>query len=1231
MSTLKRIILIATHLPGEVELKLDGHTNICGTNASGKTTLQRLVPVFYGEYPSRVVPATRDSFERWYLPTDASYIIYEYERPNGELAQAVLSSAGDGKGVQYRFVDKGFDMEDYIKSRQDDQVICFTSGEMKKVFRAQGVVISNQITSVKDYRAIIQNDRGLMNAASNSRELRDCAARFALCEANATLRHMEKLVRAVHSKEGKMETIRQMVAAILEEDGVETPQTRLNANRVDEWIRESQLVQHFEQTRPQFAKLEQRYDAFQLVEQELAGLKAGFSNDKILLEEAIEQHQRERRECLAQLEEAVREYEAQSGELIGKRSYARSDAENYEKRLERIEDEHQAWLEMEIETAARDLERLGQWRADLQDLRERHTLLTEKHSDIEATYTQHRGQIEVRNNAAIESLRERQDQVRGQQSDLQRQQQNEIRTLEDGFRHQSQAAEQRHHSEQKTLELEQQRLQMACDSAGFNSDERRQLDLLEARIDEAYQQQQSAEQVFEQHREEEQRQRQARQALQDQLSQLRQQMTQCQSDYDAIDALRFPKDHSLLKFLRQERPEWIHSIGKVIRPELLKRGDLKPALGDGEHTLFGVALDLGNLDTPEYAQNEQQLEQRAEQARKVLEQCRAEQSQMESRIEAQQAEMQSASEAVIRAQTQYQSAKSQHARLLDEKKQLSQTLRAAVAERKLAAEKQLKAVQAELKKLVSEYDSFVEELKAQQLEARMDKEAFWQERLGNVEEQLTQLSGELSNRRAQKNEELAECERWYQAELKERGVDDSQILALKEQIHALDQKIGRTESMRDKVADYQIWFKGPFTLEQPQLQDKLAIAQRELLELDQMLAKLQREHKALGDELKAGQKTAEQALTRANEQLEQLKQLLTALTKLALPAQAKAEDYATAPLDERLREAQEKLQQRDQHLSVIKQQVEHFDSLIGQKAGPELAANWEQWRSDCVSNPDNELGVAKLDHMKLVPHLQYMMNHLLPQRMEVLRTTGQTFGKELETYYHVLADIDKRIGTQSARITREVGEELFLDGVSGSEVKIRSRISELEFWDELTLFIQSHQKWQAQGFVGLPGDEYAQRLRRALEVIGRAALSGSIAKLLEIELRLREGNSDLVIRTDRQLNESSSHGMAYLILCKFLLAFTRLLRGNAGTVIHWPIDELGTLHHGNVKKIFDACENNRIAVLGAFPNPESEVLALFQNRYIINKNTRQLQVVQPKVSPIAERLKARAMQEELTA
>jgi hypothetical protein len=103
--------------------------------------------------------------------------------------------------------------------------------------------------------------------------------------------------------------------------------------------------------------------------------------------------------------------------------------------------------------------------------------------------------------------------------------------------------------------------------------------------------------------------------------------------------------------------------------------------------------------------------------------------------------------------------------------------------------------------------------------------------------------------------------------------------------------------------------------------------------------------------------------------------------------------------------------------------------------------------------------------------------------------------------------------------------------------------------------------------------------------------------------------------------------MAYLILCKFLLAFTRLLRGSAEVTVHWPIDELGTLHQSNVKKIFDACQNNAISVVGAFPNPESDVLKLFENRYLIDKVTRKLQVVQPKVSPLSQRLQQKFAEE----
>ncbi len=153
----------------------------------------------------------------------------------------------------------------------------------------------------------------------------------------------------------------------------------------------------------------------------------------------------------------------------------------------------------------------------------------------------------------------------------------------------------------------------------------------------------------------------------------------------------------------------------------------------------------------------------------------------------------------------------------------------------------------------------------------------------------------------------------------------------------------------------------------------------------------------------------------------------------------------------------------------------------------------------------------------------------------------------------------------------------------------------------------------------MTSEAYLDKLAEVVEVLPNDA-NYSIESLLRLELHLNEGGSDLVIKNDRQLLESSSHGMAYLILCKFLLAFTRLLRNQANIHIHWPIDEIGTLAYHNVEKLFKACDANVIHILGASPNPESDVLMLFKHRYLIDKQKQHLEKIEPKLSRIDERL-----------
>ncbi len=1223
MPSLNRIVLINTHLPGVVELNLDGHTNICGTNASGKTTLQRLVPVFYGEYPSRVVPSTRDSFEKWYLPREDSYIIYEYTRMDGEQCQAVMAAASDRNGVRYRFVGKGFELDDYLKQRSGEQLLFLTMEEFGRALKRRSIAVTRQLNT-REYRGIIQNDRVSLSSGSSKAELRRLARQFSLCDSEHTLRHIEKLARAVHSKEGKMETIKSMIAAILEEDGVTPPASSLNPQKVESWIRESQLIQGFAAIRPEFEQLEQQFNELLSCEGRLAGLKRGYQADeslqlnryeqgKALIEELGEAHKQLDSEWLNERDGLNQQLSAVKGEL-----------ESCDSELQHIEDQYQHYQDQEIEQARANLERLPAWRDDLANFEARFRLLTEAHQDIESAYNERRSKIEHQLNRVLQELNEQKDALQEERSEKRELQHDELAELEKQFLQRRQAGLSRFKEREFEFKLAQSALQAKVEGVSYSDQEKQALLLLDERIHLADEAREAVEAKQERLQRDEKLAKRTQDSAEEQRRLLTKRVNEAEAQRQALNELLYPGHHSLLEFLRKEHPAWESSLGKVIHPELLQRADLKPRLSaEGAEAIYQVCLDLSVVETPDYARSEQELKRQLAEAEAELEEQRNRQAQAEQAlIEATQA-LDELRRQQIFVETELKNARADVRRLREQKRTEQSAIDAALAERKLAARQQLQQLQQQLAELANEQTDWLEQQQDLEREASMEKRAYWDEVVGTIDSQIQQLKAEIGERQQKAAQELKACRDWYKNELKSRGVDDQEISQLKQSIEGLEQQIQDCERLRDEVANYQSWYQSQWMQRKPVLQTQFSELQQRRAELEQQLGAANTRFKQQRQQLETQLQQARADRNEAEELLGKLKTLLRRLSELSLPRNA-----AEVPgsLNERLTLGDTLLHSREQLLSAVKEGVDRFDREIVNQYGSSLAETWERSREQCVQVSDS--GGRSLDYRKLVPELSRLINELVPQKITAVKQLGRTYGRDLNNYYDVLQSIDNRIASQSARITREVDEELFLDGVSESAVRIRSRVAELEFWPELQAFVKAYRSWQEDDFNSLPSDNYTSSMRRALEIIGRSALTGGVASLLGIELSLREGNSDLVIRTDRQLNESSSHGMAYLILCKFLLAFTRLLRGRAQTVIHWPIDELGTLAHNNIKKIFDACGNNQISVLGAFPNPDAEVLSLFSNRYIINKQSRQLQVVKPKLDPIAEKLKKKAAQQQ---
>ncbi|MGC3835204.1 ATP-binding protein [Moritella viscosa] len=102
--------LVDSFWPGKLlELNNTGNIKVAGTNGAGKTTLLKLPMLFWGARPGRIVErnANKKSFAAYYLPRKTSYIVFDYQRPNGtdtpQLCHVLIKS--DGDKLLYRFID----------------------------------------------------------------------------------------------------------------------------------------------------------------------------------------------------------------------------------------------------------------------------------------------------------------------------------------------------------------------------------------------------------------------------------------------------------------------------------------------------------------------------------------------------------------------------------------------------------------------------------------------------------------------------------------------------------------------------------------------------------------------------------------------------------------------------------------------------------------------------------------------------------------------------------------------------------------------------------------------------------------------------------------------------------------------------------------------------------------------------------------------------------------------
>lgn len=1229
MSHLLRIIMINGHLEGIVELDLNGHTNICGSNASGKTTLQRLIPVFYGERPNNVVPKTRKKFDQYYLPSSDSYLIYEYRRETGTTCHVVLTRKVDD-GVSYRFINSEYKPEYYLRPTLDGRAKALSYQELSANLRQNNIEHSNRIDTISAYRSIIQNDFSLKTdnlSRAESTRLRQTALRYSLVESPHRLRHIEKLVSAVHAKEGKMDTLKTMLAAIFEDEGVALPTTHIKSTQVRDWVQQVRQSRRLSSLQTEMSGLSKQVDTLNSTEQALWQLQPLLLQDASQLERNCADQDAQIKQSKRTLAEHDERYQSQRHALNSQHSQVSSQLAQVEVDLDSIEQRHNDFEQRDMPSLEQAVSQLPSWRSQRDELDTHLQLLREVEGNSRQQFESRKFELAEQLNEFVEKNTNKQQKVRDEEQVLCQQQDQQKNQLEQEH-HQQRHTLQSDFQDKQNLIFQQQADVKARLSVSFlTPEEQLDLEAEHARVEEIQQHLSNQSDDVESLREQYEQCKTLQHTHLDEIKRQRKHVRQAEQHYTQLKLQQVPSDGSLRQFLQQQIPGWQHNVGKLIREDLLERTDLAPSLSDAtasnalpasEQQLFNMRLDLAAIELPAYAQDEQALMTVIAQAldtlhdaEQLLNSLEETQKVHNANSQQQQDTLHKAQQARDRYRTDLRFAQDSRQRLIESHQQLQKQRKQGLQEQQQQLAKQLDRLKSQQQNTLKENDSAFRNM-------LLEYQADWQSAVQLLREKIKQYTASINAKRRETEQQVHELQVALERELREQGIDPDKLKEIEQRLKTVRQQVSSTEARRDELEDYRHFLRVDWQVRKPELLGQEHQLKQQKLSLSEQLTSLEQAFLEHQKSAILAIKGSEQQLNSQRKLLEQITPLLKQLEQFPAPAQhpiATAE-HNTGDYAERIERTRQALQNKHQLDAHLKNSLHLFERELLKDANVHFTDFW--------SNQQQSLGLLPSPQTQLVAYQE--MLEILQNQQQNLLSIGRTYGKELQDFFTVFNDLNRRISEQSRKLSAEVSDEFVLEGITKSEVKIQSTIDELGFWPPLKRFSKLYAEW-FQDTERLPSDAYLDALSDVADLL-RSDQQFTFESLLRLELLLNEGGTDLVIRNDRQLLESSSHGMAYLILCKYLLAFTRLLRGKSQVTIHWPIDEIGTLAYHNVEKLFKACENNNIFIVGAFPNPESDVLTLFKHRYLIEKDSTkssksQLKRIEPKLSRLAQRLQER--------
>jgi len=1190
---LTRLVLIDSYLPGRVyEVDLNGHTNILGGNAAGKTSLIKLIVMFYGESPFALgikeIPSSKHlGFTQRYLPRTGSYVIFEY-LVNGKLRTLVYTGNLNQPDKYHRyFVPGGYKLEDFWDNEAQSTINSVLWRKLAKVRHASKI---REVTTDIEHTEVLLGGKDHM---------------YGMGPRQLDMTRMKKLMTSMFHKDAGHTELTKIIEDWINSDLQKKKEqladgiieTAFLQSWVDEYNTLSWLVANHDQFDRLKTHLMDHDDAF--VKQQSHYLAATNKLDQInkLKAKEVKAHKEKQEAINAKVLESQAEHESLiANESILDKRYTDLVAEQkmLDTTLETLQSKFPSDIKQRVEQSAQQETIAKSRNAELLSITEKQQSSADKRQkqidSMEHEFSLKESQLQqnIANNQS-ESLK--------QQSDIKEQykkvRERALQPLNEKLaRLETQIA---------TLSTKETELTTRLESPSLTKEEKGHLTQLETNRDELAEKRYEFSNRSEQTGKELEKAKKKHQQMYDALGATQKQ----QDDYlDELEALRpfiNPHPDSFLAFLQNNHISWADTFGRAVRPEVLQQKNLSPEVTSEASSIFGISIDSSKLlPNHEIITDASECQSRIDEITDEIDSLANKISQLGKDLKNSEKDIKDVeTEQIAIAQKLKQNTADivdNNVSILSEDRRLQVLLDDKIS----GWEQELSTVSAKLLEVSQAkiaVETNIKEIKTASFSDLNNALRDIEQQFNSANQTLANLLKELPNERKKRE---ADIQKAYKSELDAQGIDADYVTNLEDEINCINKFREAVEKEKGHYEAYQHYLASDYDSRYQPLVSEIEEAE---IKRDECRAEIAKIDEALADyktKRTVQSESHQKRITGYNSESTKLSQILEHNVEVAID---------TKPVPHELLSTED-IEHRFNGANVARKK---YHSLIS-KLASEMRRGFEKSGTGAFKHFYGHPG----DKNEVILSARIMTQYFTDDKYQsdialFMRHSEQLF--KIATYVNYIERFKRMITSFNSKLNAHMSQANQFGAIDDLSVKVTFTYGNDDNWQTIKAIETEYRAWQdATGGIisnlsntdALPKSSLIDAIERFLSLPNKSDFSvNALHEHIDFEFSINDQGIEKTVNSLKKINSEksqiSSNGVSHLIVLSIFIGILNMRRNDHIIHFNWSLDELADIDPSNILVLFKMLKLNHIHLISACTVTDDSVYEAFDNVYTITK------------------------------